>query len=966
MFDLQNELMSQFNLESLNLTPFPIQTQTAKFNLTLSFKETDLGLLGEWEYDFNLFHPDTIQRLNQHLQNLLQAIISNPTESIQNLPLLSEQEQQQILVEWNPTESNLATTQCLHQLFESQVEKTPDAIAVVFENQHLTYRELNEKANSIAHYLQFLGVQPETCVGLFIERSLEMLIGLLGILKAGGAYLPLDPMYSLLRLDYILEDAQINTVLTLSKFKANFSEKAVNILYLDTNWSIMASYPTNNPISPVTAENLAYIIYTSGSTGQPKGVMIPHQAVVNFIQTAIEIYHFSPVDKVLQFATISFDAAVEEIYCTLCTGATLYLRSEHLLDSYDFLEKSEQWGLTVWDLPTAYWHQLTHHLTTNHLKLPPSIRLVIIGGEAASVQTVNLWLDQVGHYPLLLNTYGPTEGTVVATVYPITQALNSNSVPIGHPINTTQIYILDNHFSPVPIGVTGELHIGGRQLARGYLNSPELTQEKFIPNPFSTDSLYGVCTQLYKTGDLARYLPNGLIEYIGRIDNQIKLRGLRIEISEIEAVLLQFPDITDAVVISQENTTGDTQLIAYLVTHSEHLSPSTIRQFLQNKLPSYMIPTRFVFLESLPLTPNGKIDRKALPIADTNINDTNFVAPRDIIEKQLSIIWSEILGIKSFSIQDNFFEIGGHSLLAVRLMSSIKQQFGQSLPLATLFGSPTIEQLANLLRQNHSFLDSPLVSIQPKGTKSPLFFVHPVGGMVLCYFDLAQQLGTDRPFYGLQAANLDKINRVEEMAQYYVEAIQTQQPQGPYLLGGWSFGGLIAYEMAQHLQQQGQTVAFVGLVDTYVLKNEPVEFDNPLNLLADLFNIDLPAFEIDISQLSQEQQFILAFETAQKMNLITDDFDVEQANYFWRVYQKNINALNAYQPQPYAGQVTLFQATGENLTQDMIDNLNKWSDLATGGINVYSVPSNHYTIVRPPFVTDLASCIKQCLEKIGQ
>ncbi|PSF38570.1 non-ribosomal peptide synthetase, partial [Aphanothece hegewaldii CCALA 016] len=560
----------------------------------------------------------------------------------------------------------------------------------------------------------------------------------------------------------------------------------------------------------------------------------------------------------------------------------------------------------------------------------------------------------------LFNTYGPTETTVVATQYEITSSIDINTVLIGKPLNNVQTYILDQYLQPVPVGVLGELHIGGRQLARGYLNRPQLTQEKFIPNPFSNDPL----VKLYKTGDLARYLSDGNIEYVGRIDNQIKLRGFRIELGEIESILIQHPEIQNAVVIMRETASGDKQLVAYLVAPEQPIN--NIRAFLQEKLPPYIIPQNFVFLESFPLSFNGKLDRKALPTPDNlNRNSSNFIAPRDLLEQQLSIMWSEVLELNSIGIRDNFFEIGGHSLLAVQLMSLIKQQFGQNLPLATLFQYPTIEQLASLLRQEANLsLHSPLVSIQPKGTKPPLFFVHPVGGMVLCYFDLAQQLGTEQPFYGLQAGNLDKMNSVEEMAQYYLEAIQTVQPQSPYLIGGWSFGGLVAYEIAQQLQKQGETVSFLGLIDTHIPDDEPLNLEHPLNLLADLFNIERPEIEPEYVNLSQEEQLIYAFEIAQKTNLIPDDFDLEQAQYLWQVYQKNVMALNAYKPQSYTGQITLFQATENTLAQEIQNNLEKWSELTTNEINNYLLSGTHYTIVRPPFVADLALCLIQCLTNL--
>ncbi|MFM2060613.1 MAG: hypothetical protein RLZZ507_283 [Cyanobacteriota bacterium] len=661
--------------------------ESTNYSLTLSVgTSTELKL--EILYDRSRFHAETITSILGHLQTLLEGIVANPHQSLSSLPLLTSAEIHQQLVEWNNTQSSYPQNKCIHQLFEKQVEKTPDAVAVVFKNDQITYQQLNQKANQLAHFLQKLGVKPEIPVAICMERSLEMVIGVLGILKAGGAYVPLDPAYPKERLKYMFTDAAISVMLTQNKLLAKLSEYQEKIICLDTDWENISQESQANPSINIQANNLAYIIYTSGSTGKPKGVMIEHQSLINFTEAAKVKYQIQPGERILQFASISFDAAVEEIYPCLTSGATLVLRTDEMLTSLaKFMENCRNWQITVLDLPTAYWHLIVSELANHNLTLPESLRLVIIGGESAIPEKVAIWQQQVGTYPQLINTYGPTETTVVATYCNLTTTqINGQEVPIGCPINNVQIYLLDQDLQPLPVGIPGEIYIGGAGLARGYLHRPELTDEKFTPNPFLPDA------KLYKTGDLARYLPNGNIQFIGRIDTQIKLRGFRIELGEIESVLIQHPNIQEAVVTARQNT-----LVGYIVADSQNIpSSSDIQNFLKEKLPEYMIPNGFIFLENLPLTTNGKIDHQALPAADTSITERKklFKEARTSLEKELLTIWREILHRPQISIDENFFDLGGHSLLIVQLFARIRSAFQIDLPLQTLFEAPTIETLA--------------------------------------------------------------------------------------------------------------------------------------------------------------------------------------------------------------------------------------------------------------------------------
>ncbi|MEG3973726.1 amino acid adenylation domain-containing protein [Microcoleus sp. herbarium8] len=565
MFAFDDALVPSVELPELSVSSYPVELGTAKFDLGLSMENTACGLVAEWEYSTDLFDESTIVRIARNFQTLLEGIVVNSKQEISELPLLTETERQQLLVEWNNTWSEYPQDKCIHQLFEEQVERTPDAVAVVFEEKQLTYRELNVKANQLAHYLQSLGLKPEVLVGICVERSLEMVIGLLGILKAGGAYVPLDPAYPKDRLAFMVEDSSVPVLLTQEKLLEKLPQNSACVVCLDSEWPKIAVHSKENPSIPVKPKNLAYVIYTSGSTGKPKGVLIQHESLVNYTTVATAEYRIQKCDRILQFSSISFDVSAEEIYTSLTSGATLVLRTDSMLDSLEgFLQKCKNWEITVMALPTAYWHELTAFLSQKTVALPPSLRLIIIGGEKALVDQLKTWLECVGERVRLVNNYGPTEATVGATIYDLSVADTTlKELPIGRPLGNVQTYILDGNRQPVPIGIPGELHIGGAGLARGYLNRPELTSERFIRNPFSESAT----ERLYKTGDLARYLNDGNIEYLDRIDDQVKIRGFRIELGEIEAVLAKHPNVRSVTAIDREDAPGNKRLVAYLVSN---------------------------------------------------------------------------------------------------------------------------------------------------------------------------------------------------------------------------------------------------------------------------------------------------------------------------------------------------------------------------------------------------------------
>jgi len=697
---LQNESFSINNRRAFEQTNYPL-------TLVAVLRQQ---LLVKISYDTSRFDQATISRMLGHFQTLLEGIIANPQQQISQLPLLTEVEKHQLLVEWNdtvetPHSTSLQVNQCIHQLFEEQVERTPHAVAVVFENQQLTYCELNCRANQLAHYLQSLGVTPDTLVGLHLERSLELIVAILGILKAGGAYVPLDPDYPSERLGFMVEDAQLSVILTQQKFvetrhsKSLLPQHQAQVVCLDTDWETITQNSQSNPINTATSSNLAYIIYTSGSTGKPKGVLVNHSNVVRLFTATDAWYHFNAEDVWTLFHSIAFDFSVWEIWGALLYGGRLvvvpYLVTREPESFYELLCQE---NVTVLNQTPSAFRQLIiaeQSLTkTNKLKL----RWVIFGGEALEINSLKPWFERHGDQkPQLVNMYGITETTVHVTYRPLSLAdLDGAASVIGRPIPDLQMYVLDEYLQPVPIGVPGEMYVGGAGVTRGYLNRDELTKQRFISNPF-IDNPQG---RLYKTGDLARYLPNGELEYLGRIDNQVKIRGFRIELGEIEALLTQHPDVWESVVVVREDEPGDKRLVAYAVPQSKS-SPTVqqLRQFLEGKLPAYMVPNAFVIIESLPLTDNGKVNRRALPQPDLSERTQKYVAPRTPTEEMLAQIWAQVLKVEQVGINDNFFELGGHSLLATQLVSRIRNSFQVELPLRELFNAATVAQLADCIEQ---------------------------------------------------------------------------------------------------------------------------------------------------------------------------------------------------------------------------------------------------------------------------
>ncbi|MHC5737513.1 non-ribosomal peptide synthetase [Nostoc sp.] len=643
-------------------------------------------LSGRIVYDASRFEQETIARMIGHFQTLLAGMATNLQQEISQLSLLSAAEEKELIVQENNPNIDSIHYKCIHRLFEEQVEKTPDAVALVYGKQNLSYRELNNRANQLAHYLQALGVKPEVRVGICIERSLEMAIGILAILKAGGAYIPLDPAYPSERLAFMIEDVQTTILLTHNHLCDDLPIHNQIVVNLDSDWEIITQHKEDNLLSEVSLENLAYIIYTSGSTGTPKGTEVTHRSIIGFM-FEVDYIHLDAEQIWLQHSSISWDALTLELWPPLLYGGRCVLYPDKIPTPEDLSRIIQEQGVNTLFLTTALFNLMIDTIP----EALSGVKQLLFGGESVSVPHVRSALKLLPRTQLI-HAYGPSECTVFTCCYPIPQQIAENveSIPIGKPIGDRRVYLLDKDLHRVPIGVPGELYVGGASVARGYLNQPTLTSEKFIPNPFIEGDT------LYKTGDLICRLPDGNLEFLGRIDTQVKIRGFRIELGEIEAVLNQHPDIKQVVVIARENEPGNKSLVVYLVAKDHPPTSSTLRNFLKTKLPDYMIPGAFVFLEAFPLTPNGKINRRALPAPDADHRnlEVDFVAPRTSTEQELATIWAEVLKLKQVGIHDNFFELGGHSLLATQVISRLREAFSLNFPLRYLFENPTIAELA--------------------------------------------------------------------------------------------------------------------------------------------------------------------------------------------------------------------------------------------------------------------------------
>ncbi|QMS88309.1 amino acid adenylation domain-containing protein [Nostoc edaphicum CCNP1411] len=958
MLALENNESPDLSLPGIEIEWLPLTYPFAKFDLVLLVIESDDQLNLIWEYATDLFDKSTIQRMAEQFEVLLQGIIDNSQQPINTLPLMTAPEILKLQC-WNQTKTDYPHDKTIVDLFEQQVEKHPHNIALVFESQQLTYQQLNQKANQLAHYLiENHQIHPDTLIAICVERSFEMIIGLLGILKAGAAYLPIDPNYPKERIEFVLEDSGTSVLLTQSYLldQLPLAKLKYQLICLDRVTFSFALIDNPNPQS--TPDNLAYVIYTSGSTGQPKGVMIEHGGLVNLTLAIDKVLQIKPQSQLLQFASFSFDASIWEIATAIAAGACLYLaKKETLLPSQDLMNFLEEHKISHITLPPSVLSLLPQAAL-------PDCQTIVVAGEACPTELVAKWA--IGRS--LFNGYGPTESTVCASIalcHP-----NGKKPPIGQPISNIRIYILDTQNQPLPPGIPGELCIAGVGLARGYLKRPDLTAKKFIKI-----ELFGKIERIYKTGDLARWGFDGNLEYLGRIDEQTKLRGFRIELGEIESILLQHPSVQEAIVTLYK-TDKNQSLIAYVTGINNDLS-TQLKNSLKSRLPDYMIPAQIIVLDELPLTPNGKVDRKSLP-APNGVIEGLYEPPRNEIEKQLVQIWSAVLEHQDIGIHDNFFDLGGHSLLAIKLLNNIQEVFEQQLSLSSLFQNPTIAQLGEQLCNTEvQQSNSDLVSLQPQGHATPLFFLPGANGHGFYFRDLAINLGTKRPIYGLETPGRDGSSVLPESvathASQLINLLRQQQAKSPYILAGYSSGCAVAFEMASQLEQQGEMVSLLAILDAGIV-SKPEYFTDRTELdwiwqlirrIEVLKGVYLGLQYDDLAvQPNDQARWELAAEYLYRNNILPEHSTLSLLKTNIKVMKLlTLNYAN-YQPtHRISAPIVLFRA--QEVKEIILQELQAFSDydLPDWGwqnytqkpVKVISVPGNHGQILYEPHVNLLAT-----------
>jgi aspartate racemase len=963
IFAMQNAPRSETKLDGVGWEPWGEGSKTTRVDLEVHAAEVGSELVCTFVYATDLFEADTIQRLMGHYKQLLWAVTKDPHRRLSKLPLLTNTERTQ-LATWNETTTSYPQ-QCIQELFETVVAQHGSSVAIRCGKEELSYAELNERANQLAHYLRAHGVGPETRVGICLERSLESVIGLLGILKAGGAYLPLDANYPAERLAYMLQDAQPLLLLTQTKFLSQLPNSGANVICLDdAAGSAIARERSDNPLCETTLENLAYVMYTSGSTGYPKGVSVTHRNVVRLVKEN-NFASLNANEVFLQFAPLTFDASTLEVWGPLLNGGQLVVFPPHAPTLEELGRTIEENKVSTLWLTAGLFHQLVDACPQS---LTP-VRQLLAGGDVLSVPHVEKALRFMNGNRLI-NGYGPTENTTFTCCHLIKSAAD-HSIPIGRPLANTQVYVLDENYQPVPIGVPGELYVGGDGLARGYLNRPGHTADKFIPNPFSSTP----GTRLYRTGDVVRYLPSGELEFIHRVDQQVKIRGFRIEPGEVEHVLEQHARVMECAVNTSTDHTGDKFLAAYVVAGDQKLDPADLRTYLRAKLPEYMLPAAFVFLDALPLTDNGKVDRRALPDVDRAALAKNdkYVGPRTATERVLTEIWTRALHLERVGVFDNFFDVGGNSLTATRVMSRVCSMLNVDLPLRALFESPTIADFAQVVEkraEGQSFVWPTVMKIQPLGTRRPIFFVAAPDINALGYIRLADHLGDDQPLYGLQSqkylkTTTDEHGRpllefsqavVEELAHEYVRAMREVQPHGPYLLGGMCRGAHIAFEMATQLKAQGEKVSLLAILDTWVMENT----------YSYLFYLDY---------YYHRTQWFLKLKAREKFSFVRDKISRSLDNTAVRLRLREGNGSSlppvtavywpdsSFVPSTYDGRITVFRVPNQPATRIRSNSLG-WESRSTGGVDVEIVPGGHETLLREPNVKVLASRLTDILTEI--
>lgn len=935
---------------------------------TIFFEHTNFPLLVSFSLDYSksklrliLSHDrkrlrdNQVKKISEYYIKALEDIVDNPLELHNSRNFISSEEKFKLLLGFNDTFTSIDLSKCVHELIEQQVDKTPEKTAVIVGDKSITYAELDRMSNKVAHYLLKKSVKAGMIVGICIEPTIELVITIYAILKTGAAYLPIDTAFPDERINFIVNDSQLNILITYKNSKSINIDSESKIIPLHEEWEKILNEDDKRAKTELTSEELAYVIYTSGSTGKPKGVQVPHRSVVNFLESMKKQPGLDEKDRLLCVTTIAFDISALEIFLPITVGACVVLANrEQASDGFKLTELVDKHNINVMQATPTTWKLLIEAGWKGNKNFK-----ALCGGEVLNKQLAQNILNRCGE---LWNMYGPTETTIWSTVSRIKP--EDNIITIGRPIDNTEIYILNSRFELVPIGTVGELFIGGAGVSKGYLNRPELTNEKFISNIFSKnkDDL------MFRTGDLARYMFDGNIEILGRIDNQVKIRGFRIELGEIEKAISKHPLINESVATVKEISIDDKRLIAYYTSEAA-ITPSSneIRTFLKKKLPNYMIPSAYMKLDTMPLTPNGKLDRAGLPKIHGTRDRRAYVVPRNLVEYKLVGIWQELFNIKPIGVKDNFIELGGHSLTALRLMARVKQEFKKNIPMSVLFKDGTIEQLAQIVLNHKSTEASSLVPIQTEGTKRPIFFVHPFGGHVFCYAELSLALGSDQPFYALQAVGLDgesdPLTNIEEMASYYIEQIKMVQPHGPYVVGGWCMGGTISYEMARQLKHMGERVQILVIVSASNVEEIPDDIQkDDLELLKFAIAQGHSIYTDDLISLKPEEQLEIVFNRAKENGILRFDVtDMSQARLLWNVYKAHRQAMFKYHTSEYDGKALLIR-TAKNHLKDTLNKDLGWGKVILGELSIEEVPGDHYTALTEPNVIFTAKTLNRYID----
>ncbi|KAF9922965.1 hypothetical protein BGZ67_010179 [Mortierella alpina] len=941
MFAWQNNDRGMLKFQGLEAVPEHLDGGTIKFELELFLSEENGEIIGGLKYSTALFDRETIDRHVGYLESMLRWMGDNTEESIDKTPILGADERELLLQTWNNTEQPYPDNTCLHQLFEDQVELSPESIAIVHDERSLTYRQLNSKANEIACRLIEAGVKPGDYVMLLLDRSIGLVASQIAVLKIGAAYVPIDTKVPVDRQAYIASDCG-STVLITDETTDIPPGIQATVLCLSTKRMHSDHMQVHLKGLSTSSQDTAYVMYTSGSTGRPKGVMVPHRGIVRL---AINNGYadIGTEDRIGFVANPAFDASMHDIWVPLLNGAYIVvIDNETLMDPHRLAAALDHHHVTSLLLTTALFHQYVHVIGPALSKL----RYLLAIGEQGLVEAFSEVAKHEGRV-CVINTYGPTEASVISTAYRITSATSQlRRLPIGRPISNTPQYVLNTHQRPVPIGVVGELYIGGPGVANGYLNQPDLTAERFLPDPFS--KLQGA--RMYKTGDLVHYMPDGNLVFVGRIDNQVKIRGFRVEPGEIETCLAEHPQVREAIVLALGEGGGDKRLVAYVVAAPHDNLVRTLRDFLSASLPEYMVPSAFVRMDAFPLTNNGKIDRRALPEPGSDSLVTcDYVAPQGELEIALAAMWSDLLKVERVGRHDNFFMLGGHSLLAVRLISIVRSSLGVDLKLHMLFSTPTLSRLSlyldgSLTNNTQDDEYSVLIPLKPQGSRCPLYCVHPGPGLSWSYRGLAKYLHPEQPLYGVQARGLDGksalASSIDEMTMDYIDHIRKIQPRGPYHILGWSFGGKVAHNMAAVLQSQGESVPLLVIMDTTAVRltqeevmsdvqDESAKYDEHLaRLLGANFTDDALALKRMVAP----------------------------------ILDNNINLAGHFKPSIYSGDLLFFRTTARG-TGNAIDPAS-WRPYIRGSIEAHEVECAHVEMDKPEHIAVVGRIVAAWIEKL--